>query len=96
MRALAIAAVLIFATTTAYAQQQCGRYAQLAEGLSDKYGERRIAGGVQQGGQRVVEVWATEDGATFTILIRDVRGIACLLSAGEAWRAIDGLKGERS
>lgn len=65
--------------------------------LSQRYGERPVAVGVTDTGQ-LLEVYATEDGATWTIIVTGPpreRGGArktCLVGAGSDWRTVEQLR----
>ena len=64
----------------------CGTREAMAAMAARGFGERRIGRGVNQTGQ-VVELLASPDGATWSLLIVWPEGHACLLDAGEAWQA---------
>ena len=44
--------------------------------------------GLAAEGKVVVEMFAREDGGTYTILLISANGVACLLLEGEAWSDI--------
>lgn len=67
------------------ADPACGPRAAMLEVLARRYGERPVAGGVTAEG-RLIEVLASPDGATFTVLLTDGRGASCLVLAGAGWR----------
>jgi hypothetical protein len=33
----------------------------------------------------IVEIWASEDGSTWTVLLSRVDGVSCIMGAGSAW-----------
>ena len=85
MRTL-LAGLLIAATTTsATAQMVCGTRERIVAELEKKYGETRRSLGLQQG-RGVVEVYASEETGSWTILVTDARGKSCLMAAGEAFQ----------
>lgn len=65
----------------------CAPHAEALAILAKQYRERRVAAGVSNGGE-LVEVFATKDGATWTILVTAPNGISCIVAAGEGWTGI--------
>ncbi|MGF1660755.1 MAG: hypothetical protein ACFCUS_15140 [Rubrimonas sp.] len=92
---LAIAAALSLgaaaaASPPASAQQPiCGDRASLVTQLQKKYGEARRAMGLQ-GESTLIEVFASSDTGTWTILFTRPDGVTCAVAAGQAWREEDG------
>lgn len=82
----AIALGLIAATPLAEAQTRsaCAERGQVIERLAEKYGETLQSMGLHQN-NGVVEVYASEDTGTWTILVTRPDGMACLLAAGQLW-----------
>ncbi len=68
----------------ASAQTVCGKRDDIISQLERKYGEKRHSVGVQQG-RGVVEVFASSETGSWTILVTDARGMSCLMAAGEAF-----------
>ncbi len=90
--ALAAAAFLSAPETTARAQtpaqaQQCDQRAKVIGHLAQKYQEAPVAIGVTTSGG-MVEVLASGDGGTWTIILSNPNGTSCLVAAGEGWRAL--------
>lgn len=83
--ALAAFAVASVATTSAQAQAVCGQREAIVAQLEKKYGETRRSVGLQQG-RGVVEIYASKDTGSWTILVTDTRGLSCLMAAGEAFQ----------
>lgn len=77
-----VAAALI--AGPAHAQSVCGSRESIIRQLETKYGETRRSLGVQQG-RGVLEVYASSETGTWTIIITNPRGISCLIAAGEAF-----------
>ena len=75
------------ASAPAMAQAVCGKRSDIIRQLQKKYGETRRSVGVQQG-RGVVEVYASSDTGSWTILITNARGLSCLMAAGEAFEAL--------
>lgn len=72
--------------TSAGAQTVCGKRGDIIKQLEAKYGETRRTMGVQQG-RGVVEMYASAETGSWTILVTDPRGMTCLMAAGEAFQA---------
>lgn len=90
MRAvLTVAAVLGFSTgvaQTASAQgASCADRTLIVERLSNKYGETRQSAGLNQN-NGMVEVFASSETGTWTILVTMPNGKSCLMAAGKAWQ----------
>lgn len=82
-----VAAVLAIAglSSPAEAQMVCGKRDNIVSQLEKKYGETRRSVGLQQG-RGVVEVFASNETGSWTILVTDTRGTSCLMAAGEAFQ----------
>lgn len=74
------------AVPSAQAQMVCGTRDNIIAQLEKKYGETRRSVGVQQG-RGVIEVYASVETGSWTILVTDTRGKSCLMAAGEAFQA---------
>ncbi len=66
----------------------CGERATIIDRLGAEFEEATVAAGVDNGG-RLVEVLASNDGATWTILVTMPEGPTCLVAAGESWQERD-------
>jgi hypothetical protein len=66
----------------------CADRTKIVERLQTKYGESRQGVGVAQG-QRVVEIWASEDSGSWTIVMTMPDGSSCLIAAGEDWEPLE-------
>jgi hypothetical protein len=78
-----IALVLLIATPAA-AQNNCGGYADIAAALAERWGEHIVFQGPTENGQSVVEIFAKPDG-TWTALIVNGHGLACIVASGQTW-----------
>jgi hypothetical protein len=65
----------------------CHSHADLAEMLSQKYTERPNALGVQANGH-LVEVFAANDGTSWTIVVTRPDGWSCIVAVGENWETL--------
>jgi len=83
---VAVAAlVALFWSTTARAQAVCTERSKIVASLGKTYQEAPVSVGLTTGGGAVIEVFAAEDGSTFTLIITRPNGISCIMAAGEAW-----------
>ncbi|MBV1868438.1 MAG: hypothetical protein KUG69_11120 [Marinosulfonomonas sp.] len=62
----------------------CGDRETLIDRLETQFSEQLIAGGLQSV-QSVVEVWASPETGTFTVLVTNTQGISCVLTTGNNW-----------
>ena len=67
------------------AQMVCGKRADIISQLSEKYGETRRSMGLAQG-QGVVELYASDETGSWTILMTSPQGVACMMAAGQAFQ----------
>lgn len=63
----------------------CADRTLIVERLSSKYGETRQSAGLNQN-NGMVEVFASNDTGTWTILVTMPNGMSCLMAAGKAWQ----------
>ncbi|HBN92234.1 MAG TPA: hypothetical protein DD397_06695 [Hyphomonas sp.] len=93
---IATAAVFfLIAFSSAQAQQQsCGPREKVLEHLAQKYGEQPIAAGIMQGGQAVLEILASQDGSTFTVIISLPNGVSCVKADGVSFQQLEPLYAE--
>lgn len=86
LRSIALPLVLglMLVAPVAVQAQACGQRGTIAEVLSGTYGETMRAVG-QIDGKTVLEVWATPDGATWSLLVTKASGLSCILHAGTDW-----------
>ena len=61
----------------------CASHSELTA-LLEKHGESQVAAGLTSGGG-LLEVFATEDGSTFTIVITTPHGTSCVVESGRDW-----------
>ena len=82
---LATVAGIALPAAPAGAQMVCGKRADLVRQLGDKYGETRRSMGLAEG-RGVVELYASEETGSWTILMTSPQGIACMMAAGQAFQ----------
>ena len=70
-------------TMPAYAAN-CGKRDQVVEKLETKFDEHLTAGGLQKvrSTEAVMEIWASSETGTFTVLITNPQGVSCIVAAG--------------
>ena len=90
IRCLAIAAVLLLVGSvtepvSAQGGPKCAARDVILEFLAERYGEEPIGIGTTSTGS-LIEVVASKDGLTWSILLSMNSGITCMLAAGEGWR----------
>lgn len=81
---LRLALVSLLIGSPAFAQMQCGGYADAVAHLSERYGESLTMQGVDGGGN-VIAMFANPDTGTWTALIVYPDGTACMASSGQAF-----------
>jgi hypothetical protein len=85
IRALMTACLLLSAAPAA-AQSVCAPREQIIKRLADTYGETRKGYGLQSA-QLVVELYASDETGTWTLIATRPDGVACAMAVGNAWRA---------
>ena len=78
---------MILMTTAAHAKLQCADHDKVAFLLKTKFGETPQTIAVSSQGN-MVETFATPDGKTWTIVVTQPSGMACLVSGGTDYRAV--------
>ena len=64
----------------------CHSYSEIARQLGDRYREEQVAAGLQNDGT-LLQVFASKDGDTWTVLSTSPDGTACVVAAGRGWQA---------
>ncbi len=82
---LSTVASVILPAAPAAAQMVCGKRVDIIRQLGEKYGETRRSMGLADG-RGVVELYASEETGSWTILITSPQGTACLMAAGQAFQ----------
>ncbi len=77
------------APPAAAAQSVCANRDIIITRLQQDYSEAPSAIGMADNGA-VIEVLATKDGTTWTILMTTPDGVSCVVATGEAWEGIPG------
>lgn len=79
------AGLLMAATAAASAQSACLPHGKLVDLLDGRYSEQRVAVGLETNG-RLFEIFATDDGATWTMVVTTPDGASCVVAAGLEWQ----------
>lgn len=66
------------------AQATCAERTQVVSRLEERYGETLQSMGLHQN-NTVLEVFASEETGTWTILVTRADGVTCLIAAGQMW-----------
>ncbi len=78
---------LFLAASAIHAQEQpCAERDKVIERLAEKYGETLQSIGMQSN-SGVLEVYASKETGTWTILVTDPTGTACMIAAGQMWES---------
>jgi hypothetical protein len=65
----------------------CHSYIEIARQLDSRYGEKPVSIGLQGNGH-LLQVFASKDTGSWTILSMAPNGIACIVAAGRSWEAM--------
>lgn len=84
---LGLAATLLIPSPSSAQQSQCAPRQAIVENLSTKYGETRQSIGLAQR-NNVVEVFASTETGSWTILFTRPDGVACLVASGQHFEAV--------
>jgi hypothetical protein len=87
LRALMTASLLLSAGSAA-AQSVCAPRDQIVQRLAEKYGETRKGYGLQNA-KVIVELYASEETGTWTLIATRSDGMSCAMAVGKAWRPDD-------
>lgn len=66
----------------------CQPRANMIELLENRFAEKRIAAGISSQGM-LVEIFATVDGSTWTLMVTTPNGLSCPFGVGEGWRTFE-------
>ena len=84
LTALALVAMTLPARAEGGGRPPCAPRAEMVERLSARFGETRRGIGLARG-NRILEVFASDDSGSWTVVVTLPDGRACLLAAGRAW-----------
>jgi hypothetical protein len=84
-----LAAMLVLGNPAFAQGANCGDHARIVDQLQTRFGESRRNLGLNQNNS-IVEVFASDETGTWTILVTQPSGVACLVAAGENWQEVAG------
>jgi hypothetical protein len=87
MKVALAAMALISSTIPAAAESVCAERHQILESLKLEYYEAPRALGIANDGN-IVELLASREGKTWTLLVTMPDGISCVIAAGEGWESL--------
>lgn len=87
---LGIAAILLSAGAmqAQSAGSNCAPHASVVQQLAEKYGETRQSIGLARNSQ-VIEVFASLETGSWTIIVTRPSGVSCMVAAGESYERLD-------
>lgn len=67
--------------------ENCAMRDQVVLRLQQEYSEQLTGGGLHLSAENsaVVEVWASEETGTFTVMATDPEGLSCIIATGTDW-----------
>lgn len=74
------------------AQPMCAERAAIIDMLGTRYGETLRSVGLV-GGNRIVEVLASDETGSWTILVTNAEGLACLIASGQHYQVVSAAPG---
>ena len=63
----------------------CAPTDEMTERLITQFGENRVGTGVRDP-EQVMEIWAADDGQSWTMVATYARGVSCIVAMGEHWQ----------
>lgn len=72
--------------------QNCAPHASMVAQLVEKYGETRQSIGLTSGNQ-LVELFASSETGSWSIIVTRPTGMTCILAAGQAFERVGGVRG---
>ncbi|MEM8774497.1 MAG: hypothetical protein AAGF53_05650 [Pseudomonadota bacterium] len=84
------AAIAVLVTSTSAWAAKCANRDLVIERLQSKYSESLAAGGLQKFSdtEHVVEVWASAETGTFTVMLTSPNGLSCVMATGTDWHQV--------
>lgn len=85
---VALLAFLVPGGAVAYPRPPCGDTETIRQQLADRHGEAPVAAGITLRGN-MIQIFASEDHSTWTVVITRPGGPSCLMQAGRDWMTIE-------
>lgn len=83
---LATAAATLAPVAAPAGARNCGDRQAIVQRLQDFYGESRTGAGLSNGNASMIEIFASHQTGTWTILLTRPDGQSCLVAAGDSWQ----------
>ncbi len=81
--ALGLGMAALTAVAPAFSAPSCAERDTVVERLQSKFSEQLAAGGLQSArANAMMEIWASPETGTYTVLITTPQGISCVVAAG--------------
>lgn len=84
-----VAAIVALSTIPSHSAE-CGKHDTVVAFLITKYKEQRIGIGVVAN-RGVMELFVSKPNGTWTVLLTNTKGVACIIAAGENFEKVKGL-----
>ena len=83
---LTLSAVLTLTGSSVFAAN-CAKRDQIVDRLQSKYTETLTGRGIQGSNDKtmILEIWASPETGTYTVLLTSAQGISCVMAAGTHW-----------
>ena len=81
-----LVAIALVLASPALAQLLCAPRDAIVEKLKNDYAETPVAHGLMNANDRLLELFASEGGKTWTLLATYPNGESCVVTAGHDWR----------
>ncbi len=81
-------AAFFMSASPALAQTLCGPRDGLVEQLKSGWDEILVAQGLTNANDRLIELFASKDGKTWTLIITYSNGPSCIIIAGHNWQTV--------
>lgn len=82
--ALSLTTLIALAAAPSFAASNCAPRDAVATALAMNHGEAPVSGGIQ-GNSRILEVFVSEETDTWSILVTNANGMACIVASGTDW-----------
>ena len=80
--------ILLLTPVPAVAQSACLPHGKMVDLLDGRYSEQRVSAGLETGG-RLIELFATPDRGTWTLVMSTPDGVTCVIAAGLEWQDVE-------
>ena len=85
--AMSLMLALLLGAGSTHAASACTSDETMSKPLERRYAETPIAGGLSQSG-KLLQVFSTKDGETWTVVLVRPDGVSCIVAAGRFWQTV--------